>query len=128
MNRYPPSALWKSLVAWAVGVLTGFWGFIVLFSDVLSGLPHWAYVVTVGITHAVPAALIGFLLPRRWYVALVAVWGGVFWGFLFPAVVFLLIDKWPGNNNPEWISLGVVLSAVCLGAFAGRRAVKPLEG
>ena len=127
-DRYPPSALWKHFVAWPVAVLTGYWGFVVLFADILTGLPLWAKAVIVGITHAVPAALIGFLLPRRWYFALVAAWGGVFWGFLFPAVMFLLIDKWPGNNIPVWISLGVVISVVCLGALAGKQAVKLLEG
>ena len=101
--------------SWAIGSVTGLWGFILPFF-VLQGHLFWV----IAITHAVPSAVIGFLRPQRWYVALIAMWGGLFWCFVLPVLVFLKHGSEVNVFHP-WIELWFIPPAVCLGALLGKR-------
>ena len=101
--------------SWAIAVVTGLWGVFVPFF--LGVQLIWVVVIT----HAVPSAVIGFLRPQRWYVALIAMWGGLLWCFVLPVLVFLKHGRWSVSVSYPLIELWVIVPAVCLGALLGKR-------
>lgn len=90
-------ALATVLVAVLV-VVTGFWGFVITFSDYPPAWSTARWLAYIVLWHAPSAFVIGLLVPARWYLSLGVCWGAaaVFAGLLraphllVPILVFVL--------------------------------------
>jgi hypothetical protein len=118
---------------WTLGlflaVLTGSWGALALFSDVLMRFSSAESIALVAVTHFIPAVIIGALLRSRWYVALLAAWGGLAidgMGY----VMYLLRGVGAAKFYVGAPILGffVIPSAVLLGGLVGSRTAGGVSG
>lgn len=81
----------RRILAILVIVVTGFWGFVITFSD---SPPDWslvqltAYIVA---WHIPSAFLVGYLIPHRWFMGTAVSWGTLLMLFGAPAVVGVLV-------------------------------------
>src|SRR5712691_8712731 len=98
----------KVLRALAVIVLvTGFLGLDQIFSDLG---PHEAGVsrlVTSALTYVIGSVLVGFIMPRHWYIAVLNGWGA-----LLLAVPILIGAIRSGRLIPSWTILGLVILVI----------------
>lgn len=106
-----------SVLATMVGVLValaiGLVGLFAVFSDVAPGGTPAVRFLFLGLLYAGGSALVGALVPRRWYVAVVAAWGPVLWCSL--GVVMKLTH---GGPVPYWsylIPTIIIVPALALG-------------
>ena len=65
-----------------IGLAGGFWGLLILFSDYPPGWSETRWLVYVLVSHAAFGLVIGALVPRWWYLSLLAGWGALFLGLL----------------------------------------------
>ncbi len=107
------------VVALVVGVV-GLWA---VFADIApKGSAAWRWSLT-AIVYAGGAAVVGALVPRRWYLALLAAWGPVTLGLL--GLITKLVS---GAAVPYWSFLALVLvfvpAVALLFGYLGTRAVR----
>ncbi len=95
-----------------VGLAGGFWGLMILFSDYPAGWSETRWMAYVLGSHAAFGLVIGVLVPRWWYLSLLAGWGAMFLGLLSMSREFLVDLLLP--------VLASLLAASILGAVAVR--------
>jgi len=118
----------RTLGALLLGLVTGFWSLVVVFSDFL--FLESAYVPAVAATLFVPSLIAGMLAPRRFYVSLLGAWGAVMFGLLG------LGSRLSGGQGPAWsfvlFDLVAIPAIVLPGGWAGRHldgpASRPTRG
>ncbi len=121
-NDVPSFGPLRALLAAAVVVATGFWGWIVLFADFMVHAPSWSYVLVVAGVHLGAGVVVGLLVPMRWYLSLVAAWGSLFWG-ISSAVLSIRAGSYR-FVSPAWLVLGLLPFSVLVGGYLGSRVVK----
>lgn len=111
-----PIAL-ATLLALGIGIV-GLWA---VFTDTGAGDSMLKRLLLTAFIYAVGAAAVGALVPRQWYVSLVAAWGPLALGLLG-----LLTKLANGGPVPYWQNLALTLLAVpavaMLFGYLGARA------
>ena len=100
-------------LAVVVGLAGGFWGLLLLFSDT----PGWSetrWLVNVLMSHAAFGLAIGALVPRWWFLSILAGWGALLLG---------LLGLLSGSTEFLLDTLLPVLAAVLLASLIGAVAV-----
>jgi hypothetical protein len=111
-------------MAVAIAIVTGLFGAILLLSNALAGYSLWQLWLIVISMHAVPAIAVGVLIPKRWYVAIVAAWGGcAIDGVLLVAYLRVRGNTYPAGFYAGSPLLGFVFIPIALlvGGYLGRR-------
>ncbi len=70
----------RILLALAVIVVAGFWGFVTLFTDVSESRGYFGWIIYLLGGHALAGFIVGILLPRRWKLGITASWGAMTFG------------------------------------------------
>ncbi|HYO48120.1 MAG TPA: hypothetical protein VEY33_15700 [Gemmatimonadota bacterium] len=110
--------------ALVVGLAGGFWGLLILFSDYPAGWSATRWLAYVLASHVAFGLAIGALVPRLWFLSLVAGWGALFLGFLSLLGQALGMDADETSGSSEFLLdlllpvLGSLLAAGFLGAIA----------
>ena len=96
-----------ALVGLLVALITGFVGLTGFFSDLGPSETGTERIVLLLVSYAVGCGLVGALLPRAWYFALIAAWGPVL--IALPGLVNKVVR---GGPFPFWSFLLEALVAV----------------
>ena len=99
-----------------VALVTGFVGLAAFFSDLGPSETEAKRIAFVVATYAVGCGLVGALLPRAWYVALIAAWGP-----LFLAVPELISGPASGLSTWNLAELVLVPAAALVFGYVGAR-------
>ena len=104
------------------GLAGGYWGLLMLFSDYPVGWSETRWLVEVLTSHAAFGLVIGALVPRWWFLSVLAAWGALLLGLLnllSGSSGFLLDLLLP--------VLGSLLAAGLVGAIAVRLSQRALS-
>ena len=111
-------------LAVALALLVGVAGLWTVFTDVGPNESRAARWLMTGLVYALGATAVGALVPRRWYLALLAAWGPVVLG-----AVGLVAKLANGGAVPYWRFLATNLLGVpavaLLFGYLGMRARRP---
>ena len=111
------------IIALAVGVI-GLWA---VFSDIGPKDSMAARWLMTSLVYAAGAMAVGFLVPRRWYLALLTAWGPLVLG-----LIGLTVKLINGRPVPYWRFLALTIlgvpGAALLFGFLGRRVRGRLAG
>jgi hypothetical protein len=113
MTRRPPASPGARAIVAVLVLVTGFWAFIITFSDYPPAWSTARWLAYVVMSLAPSAFVIGLLLPARWYLSLGVCWGalGLFAAprLLVPILVSALaagylgslVSRWRGRSRDE---------------------------
>jgi hypothetical protein len=96
----------RTILATFVVLATGFWGFVITFSDYPSGWSMVQWTIYIVAWHIPSAFVVGYLLPRSWFMGIAVCWGALLMLLSVPAVA------------------AVFVAAAAAAAYAGRVADK----
>ena len=101
----------RLVLALAIGLVGGFWGVVISFSDYPSGWSETRWLMYVLASHGAFGLAIGALAPRWWFLSLMAGWGVLSWGALG------LITLWSSEFFLELVL--PVLASLVVAGFLG---------
>jgi hypothetical protein len=101
---------------------SGWFGFALSFSDRGPGESMLERSALILGMQMFGGAVVGFLLPRHWYVSVAAAWGSLFWVVLRPtAVLEAPAIQFPEDRiHPPWVPFAALLLTIALGYVASR--------
>jgi peptidoglycan/LPS O-acetylase OafA/YrhL len=82
MNASVAQTIVRILLAIVLCLAAGFWGLLVLFSDLPPAQPRAIWFVYLTGGHLLAGFFVGFLLPLRWRFSIAVAWGAIVVGLL----------------------------------------------